>query len=148
MSAAAAAGDGAPGVPACLSRWTCVREAACSTSWLPTSLCSYSVFSPPFLAELNAGYAQNGNHCLATFTIKVGLRREEGSLVRVLPASEESRDVKVRPDSLPCSGHGNIRLACGYLQGNAAYLFICSANDKQWAEAEGKLRSMIQSFRA
>lgn len=55
-----------------------------------------------YFYEINAFYAQNGNHCLAAFTVK----------------------------------------------DNAAYLFVASANDKQWASSEGKLRTMVDSFKA
>ena len=33
-------------------------------------------------------------------------------------------------------------------QGDLAYLFVISANDKQWAGSEAKLRSMLEAFRA
>ncbi|KAK9814442.1 hypothetical protein WJX72_005984 [[Myrmecia] bisecta] len=33
-------------------------------------------------------------------------------------------------------------------KGDLAYLFVVSANDKQWAKSESKLREVVQSFRA
>jgi hypothetical protein len=34
------------------------------------------------------------------------------------------------------------------LQGPLAYLFVLTANEKQWGAAEGKLRTMLETFRA
>ena len=36
----------------------------------------------------------------------------------------------------------------GCLQGDAAYLFVVSATDKQWAQSESKLRTMLKSLEA
>ena len=42
-----------------------------------------------------------------------------------------------------------VLLRCGgVLQADAAYLFVVSANDKQWAQSQPKLRKMLQSFQA
>lgn len=34
------------------------------------------------------------------------------------------------------------------LQGSLAYLFVLTANDKQWGAAESKLRVMLETFKA
>jgi hypothetical protein len=34
------------------------------------------------------------------------------------------------------------------VQADGAYLFVVSANDKQWAQSEAKLRKILKSFQA
>lgn len=34
------------------------------------------------------------------------------------------------------------------VQGDLAFLFVLSANDKQWAQSSGKLKQLVELFRA
>lgn len=36
----------------------------------------------------------------------------------------------------------------GWAQGDLAFMFILSANEKQWAQSSGKLKQLVELFRA
>ncbi len=48
----------------------------------------------------------------------------------------------------PFSKTGGHNLAAFTTKGGLAYLFVLTAGDKQWGANEGKLRTMLESFRA
>jgi hypothetical protein len=86
-----------------------------------------------YVYEVLAPYSKDGAHNLVAFTVKVGGRVPGG-----------------------CLGHAR---ACTWLaadprphatrpQGDLAYLFVLSANEKQWAKSEARLRTMLETFRA
>ncbi|GAB4818803.1 hypothetical protein N2152v2_005849 [Parachlorella kessleri] len=60
----------------------------------------------------------------------------------------DGREAYVYEVYAPYAQHGGHILACFTVKADAAYLFVVSANDKQWAQSQPKLRKMLQSFQA
>lgn len=48
----------------------------------------------------------------------------------------------------PYAKDGAHNLVAFTVKGDLAYLFVLSANEKQWAKSEARLRTMLETFRA
>ncbi|KAL4420172.1 hypothetical protein ABPG77_008308 [Micractinium sp. CCAP 211/92] len=60
----------------------------------------------------------------------------------------DGRDYYLYEVYTPFSKTGGHNLAAFTTKGGLAYLFVLTAGDKQWGANEGKLRTMLESFRA
>lgn len=60
----------------------------------------------------------------------------------------DGRDYYLYEVYTPYSKTGGHNLAAFTTKGGLAYLFVLTAADKQWGANEGKLRTMLESFRA